>query len=349
MATETTGSSSTTDTPQPNSDAYLGQPIDRKGKTLNDEQAAIFNRYNHWKSNLMCLYNHIESFALPYPARTMQFLPNPSSTLSAQNQYPRYTNCPFLYPSHCTVPKQDPSAQTTDPSAPHKASDSEPRAAKLTHIYLVHCMHYFAPDRLAEQQHLRQLDLNELDLSNIAGIRRSALQTGVLPYDAYMEGGAAVESAYDVYRLRVMPQQPHLIATRSNHEVIAIYWLDFDRMPRPLRAFDDIKAQSTFPERSGLSLSDDDDSDCDMDSSRTCKRAEKHDAHDPPTKRQKLKLRGDSDSDEEEDPVEVGAGHGYLVAVGQTSLKTKTGWALAFNAVRAGLLATGNSDGSILR
>ena len=45
--------------------------------------------------------------------------------------------------------------------------------------------------------------------------------------------------------------------------------------------------------------------------------------------------------------IEVGTGHGYLIAVGQTSTKTKTGWALAFNPQHAGMFITGNSDGSI--
>ena len=85
--------------PEITSDSYLGQPI--------DEQAKTFNRYTHWKNNLMCLYNHIESFGLPYPARTVQFLPNPKQNILPQNQYKRYTNCPFIYPSYCNVPKQE--------------------------------------------------------------------------------------------------------------------------------------------------------------------------------------------------------------------------------------------------
>eukprot|EP01083_Nonionella_stella_P258718 883960_1 len=107
MATDTTTTSTNTKKQDENKDAYIGQPLDRKGKTLTDDQAIIFNRYNKWKNNLMCLYNHIESYALPYPARTVQFIPNPKQNISSENQYPRYTNCPFIYPSHTTVPKQN--------------------------------------------------------------------------------------------------------------------------------------------------------------------------------------------------------------------------------------------------
>ena len=124
MATEPEQPKDTTDNKD---DVHLGQPIDRKGKALSDDQAKIFNRYNAWKNNLMCLYNHIECYALPYPARTVQFLPNPKQTVSPKNQYERYTNCPFIYPSHCTVPKQDrsASAQTADPLH-NKSTSSNP-------------------------------------------------------------------------------------------------------------------------------------------------------------------------------------------------------------------------------
>ena len=88
-------------------DLYLGKPIDRRGRTLTEEQAVIFNRYNNWKNNLMALYNHIEVYALPYPARTVQFLPNAKKIISSENQHKQYTNYPFLYPSYCRVPKQE--------------------------------------------------------------------------------------------------------------------------------------------------------------------------------------------------------------------------------------------------
>eukprot|EP00483_Globobulimina_turgida_P003391 UN03397 len=45
--------------------------------------------------------------------------------------------------------------------------------------------------------------------------------------------------------------------------------------------------------------------------------------------------------------ITVGTGEGYLIAVGQTSSKTKTGWGLAFNYQHSGMFITGNSDGSI--
>jgi len=409
--------------------AFLGQPIDRKGKTLSDEQLAVFNRYNYWKSNLVYLYNHIECYALPYPARTVQFLPNPRHIISSKNQYKRYSNCPFVYPSHCTVPKQERASSQTPPqmmnnttnnnnnvkrshttaaAAPSSSSSSatatsssvpdgsasstlpntDPctllnnnnnpnvKATKMTPIYYLQSMNYFIPNRIEEQEALWNLFHhsnigNEIDFSNINGIRESALMTGILPYDSYMHGGPCVESAYDVYRLRVMPQQPHLLATRSYHEDIAIYWLNYDYLATPLSAFDRIRkrtANNTIPERSGLTHSDDEDSDdedeqdddVEMKASHNKhkrKRQDDSDSDQVPTKRQKLRykhanyLYADDSDDSDEDnncmDIEVGTGAGYLIAVGQTSMKCKTGWGLAFNPQHAGMFVTGNSDGSI--
>lgn len=170
-----------------------------------------------------------------------------------------------------------------------------------------------------------------------------------------------------------MPQQPHLIASRSYHEDIAIYWMDFNHLPTPLDAFKDSKhSNNAFPERSGLTLSDDEeeeeeeadhhtkgdqDGDIHMKQGKHSRkrktRSGDRDDRRYPTKRQKVQYTApnypDLDEDEFENcmDIEVGAGNGYLIAVGQTSTKTKTGWALAFNPQHAGMFLTGNSDGSI--
>ena len=365
---------------------FLGQPIDRKGKTLNDDQLKIFNRYNHWKSNLMCLYNHIECYALPYPARTVQFLPNSKVNISSKNQYPRYTNCPFIYPSHCTVPKQGQlNSQINDHKTNSKKKDNDnennkinhnnpcTQSTKMTPIYYIQSMNYFVPNRIEEQEAIWNLfhnnnnnsnnNNNNLNFSNIDGIRSSSLQTGILPYNNYMHSGPCVESAYDVYRLRIMPQQPHLIATRSYHEDIAIYWLDYNYLSKPLDAFHKINKNNVIPERSGCTISDDeddedddDDMDIDINNSKTRKRKRKRRRDsDYPTKKQRLSDDDDEDDNNNDDNnnddnlinIEVGTGSGYLIAVGQTSTKTKTGWGLAFNPSHSGMFITGNSDGSI--
>ena len=173
-----------------------------------------------------------------------------------------------------------------------------------------------------------------------------------------------------------MPQQPHLIASRSYHEDIAIYWMDYNHVPTPLDAFQHSKhSNNTFPERSGLSLSDDEeeedqihpntngDHDGDihmkqgqhrrLNRKRKTRSGSDRDDRSYPTKRQKVQYTApnypDLDADEFENcmDIEVGAGNGYLIAVGQTSTKTKTGWALAFNPQHSGMFLTGNSDGSI--
>ena len=180
-----------------------------------------------------------------------------------------------------------------------------------------------------------------------------------------MHSGPCVESAYDVYRLRIMPQQPHLIATRSYHEDIAIYWLDYNYLTKELNAFQKNNKKeinnNCIPERSGLTHSDDEDDDDYCDNNNNNKRKRKRDNDDDddnyPTKKQKL-MNGnksnnidrdydDDDDDDKQIEVEVGTGSGYLIAVGQTSSKTKNGWGLAFNKHHSGMFITGNSDGSI--
>eukprot|EP01083_Nonionella_stella_P022689 62723_1 len=321
-----------------NQDLYLGQPIDRRGKTLTDEQAAIFSRYNHWKQNLMSLYNHIETYALPYPARTVQFLPNPKEIVSPQNQYKRYTNCPFIYPSHCTVPKQERSVSSSD------GMHSNERTSKMTPIYYLQSMNYFVPNRTKEQQDLYRIKTkaHHMDFSTIAGIHESALITGILPYDEYYHGGPCVESAYDVYKLRVMPQAPHLLATRSYHEDIAIYWMNYNHLRSPLNAFEKHK-QNVIPERSGLSLSDDEE-DEDNDIQMKTRKRKRNGDEQYPNKKHKPNTYEEEDNNMD---IEVGTPYGHLIAVGQTSTKTKTGWGLAFNHQHPGMFVTGNSDGSI--
>merc|ERR1712130_740671 len=117
------------------------------------------------------------------------------------------------------------------------------------------------------------------------------------------------------------------------------------------------KNNNLIPERSGCTLSDDEDMDNIIKNKK--RKRPNHDNYDNdehPTKRQKLSniesMSMDEDIESEEDmenmmDIEVGTGHGYLIAVGQTSSKTKTGWALSFNPQHSGMFVTGNGDGSI--
>ena len=158
---------------------------------------------------------------------------------------------------------------------------------------------------------------------------------------------------------------------RVHHEDIAIYWLDYNYLSKPLNAFDKISLNNNIiPERSGSTASDDEDDDADDEDdtdgdnnghSNPRKRKRKDsddDDNNLPTKKQKLSNNtytnyynnNNNDDDSEDDNrinIEVGTGSGYLIAVGQTSLKTKTGWGLAFNPQHSGMFVTGNSDGSI--
>ena len=172
----------------------------------------------------------------------------------------------------------------------------------MTPIFFLQSVNYFVANRIEVQQHLYNIfhsstnnKAHLIDFSNISSIRQSNVITGILPYDSYLHGGPSVESAYDVYRLRIMPQEPHLIATRSYHEDIAIYWMNYNHLPRPLHAFDKRKQQNNIiPERSGLSLSDDDedeDDDVDMTANkhRKRKRKQQHSSNNQQaTKKQKL-------------------------------------------------------------
>ncbi len=222
---------------------------------------------------------------------------------------------------------------------------------RTTPIYYLQSMNYFVPNRILEQEHLYNLFNN----SNIqfSSHENHNENTGILPYNKYYSSGPCVESAYDVYRLRIMPQSPNLIATRSYHEDIAIYWLNYNHLPKPLNAFKNKNKNNIIPERAGNTAFDNNNS---LKRKRRIIRNDNNNNH--PTKKQKLNnnnintiMDEDSGSDSDSDSiidVTVGTDSGYLVAVGQTSSKTKTGWGLSFNKQHSGMFITGNNDGSIV-